>query len=54
MVERCQTGESGGLTTIELTKFGHLREQQRSCARTYSADGSEFLRFVTERLVLCD
>lgn len=49
-----QPGERGSLATIELAKLGHLREQERCCAYTDSADRGEFLCFDAERLVLRD
>ena len=54
MIKWRQAGERSGLATIELAKLGHLREQERCCAYTDSADSGEFLCFDAERLVLRD
>ena len=49
-----EPSEGGRLATIELTKLGHLREQERGGARAHSANGRKFLRFVAKDLVLGD
>ena len=54
MIKWRQARERSGLAPIELAELGHLREQERSRARTDAADCSELLCFDAERLVLCN
>jgi hypothetical protein len=54
VIKRRQASERGGLPAIELTELGHLREQERSCARAHSANRGKFLCFSAKGLVLRD
>lgn len=54
MIKRRQASERGGLPAVEPSELGHLREQERSCARAHSANSGEFLCFSAKGLVLRD